>query len=210
MARRELTDHTQRQVVYDPCCGIAYHLSTLAYGHWHSIQEIIGSDIERQAVEVAQRNLQLLTPEGLSQRRQELADKYHEFGRESYRDALKSVDTLRAHIMDLVKQHPIRTRVFQASAFDAQALVSQLGGTRVDIVLTDVPYGQRSEWQGDPLKRAQNPISAMLAALMNILHAGSVVAVVSDKRQKITHDAYRRVERFQIGKRQVVLLKPLL
>jgi hypothetical protein len=48
----------------------------------------------------------------------------------------------------------------------------------------------------------------MLRALRALLHAGSIVAVAADKQQKIADDGYDRVERFQIGKRQVVLLKP--
>jgi 23S rRNA (guanine2535-N1)-methyltransferase len=89
-----------------------------------------------------------------------------------------------------------------------EVLVSQLGDTCVDVVLTDVPYGQRSQWQIDSLDPTQSPIGAMLNALQSVLHAGSIVAIASDKQQKVRHDGYERVERFQIGKRQVVLLKP--
>jgi 23S rRNA (guanine2535-N1)-methyltransferase len=213
VARCAASGNTQRQIVYDPCCGAAYHLSTLAYEHWHFIQEIIASDIDCRAVEIAQRNLGLLTPEGLSKRMRELTDQYRKYGKASHQAALKSAERLHQQVGERVKQHPLRTRAFQASAFDAQALVSQLGDTQVDIVLTDVPYGQHSEWQGtghDHHDQPLNEVSAMLTALQSILHVGSVVAVVSNKQQKPAHNAYERVERFQLGKRQVTLLKPLL
>jgi 23S rRNA (guanine2535-N1)-methyltransferase len=44
LARCPASGDMQRQIVSDPCCGTAYHLSALAYEHWRSIQEIIGSD----------------------------------------------------------------------------------------------------------------------------------------------------------------------
>jgi len=208
VARRAATSDALRHTVFDPCCGSAYHLSTLAYGHWPAIQEIVCSDINPQAVQVATRNLALLTPEGLDQRIQELTEKYHAYGNESFQVALKSAAALRAQVLSLATQQPIRTRVFQASAFDVEVLVSQLGDTCVDVVLTDVPYGQRSQWQIDSLDPTQSPIGAMLNALQSVLHAGSIVAIVADKQQKVTHAGYERVERFQMGKRQVVLLKP--
>jgi 23S rRNA (guanine2535-N1)-methyltransferase len=208
VAWRAATSDALRHTVFDPCCGSAYHLSTLAYRHWPAIQGIVCSDINPQAVQVAARNLALLTPEGLDQRIQELTEKYHEYGNESFQVALKSAAVLRKQVTSLVTQHPIRTRVFQASTFDAEVLSSHLDDTRVDIVLTDVPYGQHSQWQVDSLDPAQSPIGAMLSALQRVLHAGSIVAVASDKHQKVMHHGYERVEHFQLGKRQVVLLKP--
>ena len=130
---------------------------------WHaglwalaSIHEIIGSDIDAQAVQFAARNLALLTPAGLDKRVQELATKYHDYGKESHQAALQSAEMLREQVTNLAGQHPIRTRVFQASAFNANALMAHLGETRVDIVLTDIPYGRHSEWRVDNLAQAQN------------------------------------------------------
>jgi hypothetical protein len=180
----------------------------LAYGHWDAVQAIICSDVNPLAVQLVTRNLALLTQQGLDQRIQELTEKYHEYGNESFQAALKSAAALRAKVISLANQHTLQTRVFQASTFDAGALVTQLGDTRVDIVLTDVPYGQHSQWRVDSLEPTESPIGAMLNALQHVLHAGSIVAIVSNKQQKVIHDGYERVERFQMGKRQVVLLKP--
>jgi hypothetical protein len=46
----------------------------------------------------------------------------------------------------------------------------------------------------------------MLDALLPNLDPGTVLALAADKSQKIAHEGYRRLERFQIGKRQVTLL----
>ena len=37
-------------VVYDPCCGGAYHLATMAYFNWDQIAGIYGSDIDVDAL----------------------------------------------------------------------------------------------------------------------------------------------------------------
>lgn len=210
LAQRAGVDNTERMILYDPCCGTAYHLSTLVYGHWPALQEVIGSDIDSEAVVWARRNLALLTPEGLEQRIQELAGKYDLYGKASFQAAIQSAGRLRDQVVSLAQQHPMKTRVFQASALDAEQLRLHLSGTRVDIVLTDIPYGQQSAWQVETLDPTLNPAEQMLEALHPILHAESIVAVASDKQQKVRHDKYKRMERFQVGKRQVVLLKPLL
>src|SRR5258708_38036668 len=49
--------------VYDPCCGGGYLLATLAFLHWPNVQAIYGSDVDSQVLEVAARNLNLLTLE---------------------------------------------------------------------------------------------------------------------------------------------------
>ena len=52
----------------------------------------------------------------------------------------------------------------------------------------------------------QVAIWSMLDALRCVLTSNSVVAIASDKSQKIAHEHYRRVERFGVGKRHVTLL----
>ena len=37
----------------------------------------------------------------------------------------------------------------------------------------------------------------------------AVVAIAADKAQQIAHPAYRRIQRFRLGKRQVALLRPV-
>jgi len=77
----------------------------------------------------------------------------------------------------------------------------------VDIVFTDVPYGQHSNWL-DAAERS-NPLWSMLDALLGVLSQSSIVAVVSDKGQKVSLEGYQRLERFQVGKRRVLILKPI-
>jgi len=193
--------------LYDPCCGAAYHLTTLAYLHGPSIREVIASDVDPQAVQLAARNLDLLTVEGLDRRIRELEGRRQYDDRESYQAALTSAHSLRQRIAHSGGPPPA-ARAFQANALDGGALAGGLQEMPVDIVLTDVPYGQHSHWQNGSAT-TRDSIEAMLEALHRVVQAGSIVAIVCDKQQKIAHEKYQRLERFHIGKRQAVLLRPV-
>jgi 23S rRNA (guanine2535-N1)-methyltransferase len=66
--------------LYDPCCGSAYHLTALAHLHWYRIDTIFESDIDAGVLEVAQRNLSLLTVDGLEKRREEIGEMMQRYG----------------------------------------------------------------------------------------------------------------------------------
>ena len=191
--------------LFDPCCGAAYHLSILAYLHWDSICRVICSDIDEKAVQLAERNLGLLTPAGMERRSREIAAMVHLYGKTSHKDALESIHRLLEQVNCLTAVRTIQTRVFRSNTADAAALKKGLEDTAVDIVFTDIPYGQHSQWQEIS---DSNPPWSMLEALRQVLSLESIVAITSDKHQKVTHEGYKRLEKFQIGKRQVVILRP--
>lgn len=206
VAVRSAGGSTAPVTLYDPCCGGAYHLATLAYLHWAAIAEIVGSDVDEQALSLAERNLSLLTVEGIDRRIADLTGMLAAYGKGSHAAALESAHRLRRQLREWTQAHPIRTRLFRADATDARALAGELRGQAIDVVIADVPYGQRSHWQtGDA---AEAPAWQMLEVLLPFVSPESVVAVAADKRQKILHEGYRRVERFRLGTRQVVLLRP--
>jgi len=209
LARREANHMSGPCVLYDPCCGAAYHLSVLAYLHWHSFSKVLGSDIDEKAVSAAKQNLGLLSIEGLDKRISEISEMFRLYGKESHKEALDSAHRLRNSISTLTEEHPLKTRIFRASALDSGALRENLKGITVDIVFVDVPYGLHSQWRDpDTSSQLDNPLWRMLNALAGVLVPTSIVAVVSDKRQKASHEGYQRIEQFQIGKRRVMLLKP--
>ena len=189
-------------VLYDPCCGAAYHLSVLAYLHREMFRQVIGSDVDARAVGLAAQNLALLNLDGLEQRIAQLQQLYTQYGKSSHREALISADILRERIR---AANPLNVHSFCANALDAQSLTAGLQGSQADIVFADIPYGQHSQWQ----RGGADPVRAMLEGLLTILSPISVVAIASDKAQKVAHEAYQRVEHFQIGKRRVVILKRL-
>jgi tRNA G10 N-methylase Trm11 len=188
-------------VLYDPCCGAAYHLSVLGYLHGEHIQEIIASDVDEKAVSLAKQNLGLLTPAGLDRRIDQISDLLRQYGKESHAEALGSAKKLKS----LLPSAQLKTETFQASALDDKAMFENIKPNSVDIVLTDVPYGQGSSWER--AEGSLNPLWAMLEALRGVLSPSSVVAIISDKGQKAAHERYQRVEHFQVGKRRVTILK---
>jgi tRNA G10 N-methylase Trm11 len=89
-------------------------------------------------------------------------------------------------------------------------LRDRLHGTHIDVIITDVPYGKRTAWRSSiPSHEVSlRPIWHLLEAMLPILTVKAMVAVAADKRQKIAHDGFQRIERFRVGKRQVALLEP--
>jgi 23S rRNA (guanine2535-N1)-methyltransferase len=191
--------------IFDPCCGAAYHLSTIAYLHWDSICRVICSDIDEKAVSLAERNLSLLTPAGMERRSREISAMVHLYNKESHKGALESLIRLHEQVNRLTAIRPIHAHVFRANATDSASLRAGLQGAAIDVVFSDIPYGRHSQWEQT---QAHNPAWAMLEALFEFLTPKSIVAIASDKLQKAAHEKYKRLEKFQLGKRQVVILKP--
>lgn len=196
--------------LYDPCCGAAYHLTVLGFLHPQRIARILASEIQPALVEAARRNLSLLRPDGLDQRRAGLERLLAEHGKPSHREALGSLERLRQRLSAGIAGRGLTTDVFAADVTDPDAVAQGLGGARVDLVLTDVPYGWHSAWMGGAQgDSATAPLERLLTTLLGVLAPGGVVAIVSDKGQRATHPAYTRVERFQVGRRRVEILKVL-
>ena len=195
--------------IYDPCCGGAYHLTTLGYLHWDAIGAILASDISQDAVSLARRNLGLLSPTGLATRAGELEAMLAAYGKDSHATALESAARLQT-LMDVgLSGHPIQTDVFQADTTVTASMAEGLGVTDIDIVLTDVPYGDKSSWQLSETSAASGtpPLRQMLDALRGVITNRTIVAIATQKRQKARHPAYRRLDRFNLGKRRVTVLR---
>jgi len=196
----------RRLALYDPTCGGAYHLAALGFLHGNAIETLLASDADENILSLAGRNLGLLSAEGLAQREEEIAALYRDYGKQSHAEALRSAAVLHERL----KRFPaIRTRLFQANALDTGALHQHLSGETIDLVISDVPYGHLTGWILPGGSAEPNPLWHMLNALRPVLGAQSVVCIAADKSQKTAHEGFRRLERFQIGKRQVVILRPL-
>jgi len=196
-------------VLYDPCCGAAYHLSVMAYLHREHIRKVIASDVDEKAVALAKRNLGLLDIAGLNKRIDEIAAILEKYGKDSHKDALRSANILKANFSASIEKHPLTMKAFQANTLNSKEIENNIKHKSVDIVFTDVPYGQHSQWLNSDFIESTNPTETMLNSLLGILSSSSIVAIVSDKQQKVLHHGYQRIERFQIGKRRVFILKPV-
>jgi hypothetical protein len=192
--------------VYDPCCGGGYLLATLGFLHWPDITEMVGSDVDSAALGVAAQNLDLLKVEGMQQRIEHIQAMIAEFDKPSHKAAYESAQRLRIRLLESLKSHPIAVRTFNANAM-TDRLTNHFAAP-ADLVITDIPYGDHSSWIGLPSDARNEPSWVMLQSLLGILTPHSLVAIASNKQQKISHDRYQRVDHFQIGKRRVVILKP--
>lgn len=209
-----------RQVtVYDPCCGGGSLLCALAYLFRPALKSIVGSDADPDAVELARRNLALLTPEGLAARQNTLAELYVEHGKQSHADALTSVDHFLEELAETAHLGPLPAEAFQADALDGPAFEARLGQGAVDIVIADLPYGNRSRWldrensgaTGDTSEEQHATPAAinhqLLSALKPLLATHAVAAIVTDKAQRARHEAYDQVGTLLLGKRRVTFLR---
>ncbi len=208
---REKQGLTGRVCVYDPCCGSAYHLTTMAFLHWSAIDRVITSDVDATILDVAARNLRLLTRNGLQARAAEIAQMQADFGKVSHADSAESAARLAQQLERHLDQHAIVTDLFQADATQSSAVAAGLASVsapQIDVVVADVPYGWRSQWvsaEGDPASM----LWQLLDALLPSLTPNTIVAISADKRQRCKHEGYQRADRFQIGKRRITLLHPL-
>jgi 16S rRNA G966 N2-methylase RsmD len=173
--------------------------------HRKHIREVIASDINEKAMAVANRNLGLLHTTGIEQRINELDAMHKQYNKDSHKDALRSAHLIQSRLIHFDQEYPLITRTFQSGATDQDLRLRHIEPQSVDIVFTDVPYGQHSQWQG--VDGTENPLWSMLDAITQTLSSSSIVAIASDKGQKVSHEHYQRIEHFQIGKRRVTILR---
>ncbi len=211
-AIRQAMGLTTPVVLYDPCCGSAYHLSTLAYLHWHEIDTLIGSDIDANILSVAERNLSLLTQSGIERRVGEIEAMQMQYGKTSHDAAAQSAQQLGNQLQKHLADHPVHTLLFTADATNDEALRLAVRDRKIDLVIADVPYGRQSNWQSTHKEVHPNEslLWQMLESLSTIVTNNTVVAIITDKAQKCEHGQYERVSRFQIGKRRITLLRTFL
>lgn len=206
LAIREASGMSKPVRLYDPCCGVAYHMAVLAFFHLQDIHEIIASDIDTQALKIAARNLALLTPEGMDRRILEIERLREQYGKASHDEALASAIALRQQLSAQPGGGSIRTDLFQADVFDRAAIHASMGERKVDLVITDVPYGWKSSWQGTA-EQAEGPVSVLLETISGVLAERAVVAVASAKGEKVSHPGYIQAGKLKLGLRLVTFMQ---
>jgi 23S rRNA (guanine2535-N1)-methyltransferase len=195
----EYSNKSKKICLYDPCCGGAYLLTTIGLLNDDAIDKIIGSDINQESIELAHKNLSLLTLQGLEERKIQIETLYKKFEKESHFEALKSIEIFKNIINQ--RHHMPACELFVADALDENSLKQDQ--FIADIIITDVPYGNIVNWES----KEENMINILLDRLMKVQDNNSVMAIIYDKTQKIDNNKYTRVEKFKAGKRIVEILK---
>jgi 23S rRNA (guanine2535-N1)-methyltransferase len=211
-ALRPIKAQKDRVVLYDPCCGIAHMLATIAYRHWARIKAIIGSDFDDRVLQVARRNLSMLTRLGLITKLEYLHEAQRLDPRTSRDNTLQSVQFFLDRLSMLEATNSIDYSLFRADVGCVQEVISGMRSRPADIVITDIPYAGLSHWKGT-LARAQSrsaALDSLLGSIRPVLAADGVVAIVSPKSDEVSHPAFRRLRKLKLGKRSVTFLAPLL
>ncbi|GAB6109057.1 hypothetical protein JCM19376_30130 [Fusibacter bizertensis] len=74
-----------------------------------------------------------------------------------------------------------------------------------DIVFVDIPYGELVNWQS--INSSKNNIELLLDSVVKVINCDSIVVISSKKNERIITDRFKRIERINIGKRKIELLK---
>jgi 23S rRNA (guanine2535-N1)-methyltransferase len=184
--------------LYDPCCGSGYLLTVLGLLYPDQLEALYGSDINPAAVEAAHKNLKLLSPEGLRAREQELTALFNEYGKESHLAALDSLHQLAAQLPE---------RPIPAHSWVADAMMPVLAPRSVDVMMTDLPYGQLVNWAGSA---GEQPVYTLLENQRRVLAPAAVAAIISDKSIRVQHPAYQRLQHTNHGKRRITILRLIM
>lgn len=183
--------------IYDPCCGGGYLLTVLGFIHGNEITEIIGSDIDKDAIELAQKNLSLLTESGLDKRKDQIERLFQEYKKQSHNEALKSIEYLR----DQIKNPPIEVNCFIRDILKEEP--KDTFKFIADIIMVDVPYGEITSWS----EKEDGSIDIMVNNLISNTNKETVIAVSMDKAQKIHDKRFARMDKITIGKRKVEIMR---
>jgi 23S rRNA G2445 N2-methylase RlmL len=191
--------------IYDPFCGGGYSLTVLGFIYGDHVRRIIASDIDSRMVSLASRNLSLLSVDGLNQRIKQIEQFINEYKKESHRNALESALRLKSLLEIRCKNisKNIEVDCFCANAIELGGSINKL--TAIDMVITDLPYGKITNWS--EIDSGNNQVSMFLESLHDLIPSHSIVAIVSDKKQKVKHSLYGKIDSFNAGKRQVTILK---
>lgn len=209
-ARLAAEDVEGPYTIYDPCCGTAIHLATVAFLNWDLSNTIIASDIDRKALAFAGKNLSLLTVRGMERRIAQIAAMIGDYDKESHRRALAGAQQLRDRLVRYTQRRQVRTHLFGADATLTLPLRKKVPARGIDIVFADVPYGRRSTWRvsGDLTAAGDDAVRRMLSVLYELLPEHAMVAIATSNRQKVDHERYERLKQLRSGKRRMTLLSP--
>ena len=165
--------------IYDPCCGGAHLLTAIGYLYHEKLNAVYGTDIDKDIIEYAKKNLSLLTGEGLFERKAQIQKNYEQFNKDSHLQALESMERL----MWINKEIQKSIRDLQCYTWDITG-INPPPFKDINLVISDIPYGNMVNWQGSE----KNHVQQMLANIYPILDCkNAVLAIISDKSQKVRH-----------------------
>lgn len=176
--------------IYDPCWWIWYMMTVLWLLDGLSIDAIVVSDINKEFLSYAYKNLSLLSSEGVNRRIKELQDHISLYNKESHRWALEDA----YKILNIVEhQHKIDTSIYQNDIMNSWDLESNM----FDVIMVDFPYWQlvSRNWIVD--------VWTIFQLFKKVLKENGILIIISDKKQKYATDLFSPQWSFVVGKRKI-------
>ncbi|MFV2195147.1 rRNA methyltransferase [Nocardiopsis sp. LOL_012] len=183
--------------LWDPCCGSGYLATVLGLLHRDALSHVRVSDVDADAVDLARRNLALLTASGLAEREAELRRSARDFGRVEFVERAEVAAGIAAGLAASGGDLPHESAV--ADVFSLREPVDS------DLVVTDVPYGELTRWSGGVPE--EDPVGGLLASLGRVLPGHAVVVVTARTRRVDLPEGVRALERVKVGNRSAALVR---
>ena len=209
-------EHTSKKnniYLYDPCCGSAYTPTVLGYLFNEVIEKIYCSDVLKEAVELSQKNLSLLSFSGIDRRKNELDELAEKFKKESHKGALSSLGRIKSQLKREIPYSIFKENILERPDFTDNKFVA-------DIIVTDVPYGNLVNWSANDGEE----INRLLDGIIPVTDNNTIVAISYNKNQKISSNEelrhfregsikpismnkYCTLEKIRIGHRKINIMK---
>ncbi|MBB6174762.1 hypothetical protein HNR23_004822 [Nocardiopsis mwathae] len=187
--------------LWDPCCGSGYLATVLGLLHRDRLGHVLATDVDPDALGIAARNLALLTADGLAARERELRAGAVEFAKPSFLERADAARRLADGLARLGGDLPHTAR-------PGDAFAPEPPGHPVDLVLTDVPYGDLTHWSGAaPASGAADPVPALMRSLASVLPDRAVLAVTARTRRIVLPQGVCALERVRVGNRAAALVR---
>ncbi len=189
---------TEQAGLWDPCCGSGHLVTVLALLHRDRVAHVHACDVDHDAVQIAARNLELLSAHGMAQRERELRGRAVEFDRAAFADRADATLRLAERLRELGGDVP-------RSVCEHDAFAPSPPQRPVDVVLTDVPYGDLAHWSG--ARPAGGEVPALMRAHAAVLPRWAVLAVTARTRRIDLPEGTRPLERVRVGNRAAALVR---
>lgn len=176
-------------VVYDPCCWSWYLLLSLWVFFPDKVWWLYWSDINNKSLEIAAKNLSLLSRQWQSSRKLEI----EQWNKKNKVDSIHALEKIQTQLWKNSTKYEIFFR--DILSWKTSRQVSP------DLILADVPYNNMTSWEWT------NPINILLSVLEENLKTWTIIAIIHNLPKKVIHDKYNKLEAYKIWKRKIVILK---
>lgn len=170
--------------MWDPLCGAGGIVTSIGLLRPTEVRRLLATDVNPDAVQLASRNLSLVSRSGLLARRQELTERMADPEQRIDPERLRALDRL---LTRDGRGDDIAVAALRANATDATDL-GRLDLDGVDIAFADLPYGIQTDAVAEGAGGAVEPTEfgrAVFTAVSSALPSGAVVVLSTTERDHL-------------------------